>query len=147
MSLEPGLPGVPADPDQIRQAVRNLLQNAAESFGNAEGTVTVSTGAGTFDAGALQSPWLQSVPAAGRYAWIEVADTGPGMDAPTLGRIFDPFFSTKFVGRGLGLPVVLGVVRAHAGSIRVQSEPGRGTSIRIFFPASREPSAPTPPPR
>jgi CheY-like chemotaxis protein len=72
---------------------------------------------------------------AGSYVYLEVADTGTGMAPDTVARIFDPFYTTKFTGRGLGLPAVFGIVRAHRGSIQVVSNPGLGTKIRVFFPA------------
>ena len=78
------------------------------------------------------------------YACIEVSDTGCGMDSETLERIFDPFFSTKFTGRGLGLPVVLGAVKAHDGAVAVESEPGRGAVFRIYLPLSTEQPRPSP---
>jgi CheY-like chemotaxis protein len=82
----------------------------------------------------LRSTWLPDELPAGDYAFVEVTDTGAGMDAETQARIFDPFFSTKARGHGLGLAAAQGIVRAHRGFIEVESVPGSGTRIRVGFP-------------
>ena len=114
----------------------NLITNASEAVGDREGTITLRTGALSCDrdyfADAIGDS-EQHVP--GRYVFLEVSDTGVGMDAETLGRIFDPFFSTKFAGRGLGLAAVLGIVRGHKGALKVSFEAGQGTTFRVLLPA------------
>jgi CheY-like chemotaxis protein len=135
--LDDDLPAIDADRVQIQQVIMNLLVNAAEGIGEREGEVVVRSEIVHLDEGALlamsrRGP--ESVP--GSYVCLEVADSGVGIDASTMERIFDPFFSTKFAGRGLGLAAVLGIVREHRGALTVSSEPGRGTTFRIFFPCA-----------
>jgi|SRR5579871_219982 len=142
MRLAQDLPAVEADASQIRQVVMNLITNAAESLGESTGTVEVTTGCVWAEEGQLPSMSPGRILPAGRYVFLEVADTGCGMDAETLGKIFDPFFTTKFTGRGLGLAAVLGIIRSHRGSIRVQSRPGQGTTFRVLFPAAVAAAAP-----
>jgi len=144
--LRPDLPAVMADADQVRQAVLALVANAAEAVGDGPGTVTVSTGTMDCDEVCLASSRLEERPAPGRFVWLEVADTGCGMDEPTRQRIFEPFFSRKFTGRGLGMAAVLGIVRGHGGAIFVETAPGRGTAVRMLFPALEGEGKAAPPP-
>ncbi len=130
------LPAVDADATQLRQIVMNLMINASESLGDKGGVIAVSTGTRECDMSYLLACFLGEKLQPGMYVYLDVTDTGAGMDRATLNRIFDPFFSTKFTGRGLGLTAVLGIIRGHHGAIRVDSEPGRGTSFRVLFPAS-----------
>lgn len=130
------LPRPQGDATQIRQLVTNLLLNAGEALEGGRGAVTVSAGHGSFSWEELAEPALLLQPATGSYVWIEVADSGSGMDAATLQRVFEPFFSTKALGRGLGMSAVLGIVRGHHGSLQLRSQPGKGTTCRVFLPAA-----------
>ena len=134
--LEDGLPRIDADASQLQQVIMNLVINAAEAIGDEPGTVEVSTflrpiGSAEMDANLTRQP----VPS-GNYVALVVRDTGAGMDEQTQARIFDPFFTTKFAGRGLGLSAVLGIIRGHRGALLLESQPGRGTTFRVFFPVS-----------
>jgi PAS domain S-box-containing protein len=134
-NLEQGLPAVEADATQIRQVVLNLLVNAAEAIGDRSGAITLSTGAMECDREYLQTAYIDQALPVGCYVYLEVADTGCGMNEETRHRLFDPFFSTKFTGRGLGLAATLGIVRGHRGTVKVYSEVGKGTTIKVLFPA------------
>ena len=125
---------VHADPTQIRQVVLNLITNAAEALGQGPGTVSVSAGVMLGGRDYLAGCYLTYELGEGRYSFVEVADDGPGIESDDLGRIFDPFFTTKVTGRGLGLAAVLGIVRSHRGTIRVETGRGRGTAFRVLLP-------------
>ena len=129
------LPAVAADATQLRQVVMNLVINASEAIGERSGTITLGTSRVQASAAYLQGALFAGDVPPGDYVCLEIGDDGSGMDAATLARIFDPFFTTKFTGRGLGLAAVLGIVRGHHGAIKVDSEPGRGTTFRILLPA------------
>jgi len=129
------LPPIEADRGQLQQVFVNLMINAAEAIGNCEGLITVRTAAQDVDESYVRlHPEVASLPP-GRYACLEVRDSGCGMDDATRAKIFEPFFSTKFMGRGLGLAAVAGVVRGHRGGITVSSAPGQGSCFTVLFPA------------
>jgi signal transduction histidine kinase/CheY-like chemotaxis protein len=133
--LADDLPAILADPIQIQQVLMNLVVNAAES---ADGAVDVRIETKAIEI--TENDIRELVPGSpmkpGHGVALDVTDNGSGMDPETLTRIFDPFFTTKSAGRGLGLAASLGIVHRHRGGIRVTSQPGRGTSSRIVFPAS-----------
>jgi two-component system, cell cycle sensor histidine kinase and response regulator CckA len=133
-NLPTDLPKINADSSQIRQVVINLITNAMEAIGDNSGSVTVSTGVTEAGINISTEPYLAGTRDKGPYVMLEIRDNGCGMDENTVVRIFDPFFSTKFLGRGLGLPAVLGIVRRHQGFIRVLSELGSGTTMLVGFP-------------
>jgi CheY-like chemotaxis protein len=133
--LAPKVPPIEGDASQIRQVILNLVLNASEASGEQSGEVTLSTGVLECDRQFLSECLLGDARQPGAYVFLNVEDTGCGMDETTRERIFDPFFTTRATGRGLGLVTVLGIVRGHHGAIHVQSEPQRGTQFRILFPA------------
>ncbi len=137
LELKPaeGIPAVEADITQLRQVIMNLVINASESLEDREGVIRVSTGKRKCSADYLHHVWNPDELPAGEYVYLEVADEGCGMEAAVVERIFDPFYSTKFTGRGLGLPAVLGIVRGHRGTIRVKSKKGRGSVFTVLLPA------------
>ena len=122
-----------ADSTQIEQVVLNFVQNAVDALGDRGGSVRLRLGRAAAD-GMPMAHLQWPLEAAGDYAVLSVRDDGPGIDGDTLRRIFEPFYTTKTTGRGLGLSVVQGIVKAHGGSIRVISEPGIGTEFRVFLP-------------
>ena len=129
-----GVPAVKASPDQIRHAIRNVAQNAVDFLVDGKGSITVRTGWIESGATMAEESYFDDVPGLGRYAFVEVADTGRGIQAAALDRIFEPFFTTKMRARGLGLSVVIGIMRAHRGIVTVKSTPGHGSSFALFLP-------------
>jgi len=132
LELDPDLPPIQADRGQMQQVFMNLVLNAAEAIGSDAGMISVKTGVQDVVSGAKPETELSP----GRYVLLEVRDTGCGMDDATRARIFDPFFSTKFQGRGLGLAAVAGIVRGHSGAISASSVPGKGACFTVLFPAA-----------
>ena len=139
-NLAKPLPTVEADATQIRQIIMNLVINASEAIGDRSGVISATTGCMECDENYLKDVWLDENLAPGLYIYLEISDSGCGMDKETMAKLFDPFFTTKFTGRGLGMSAVMGIVRGHRGAIKVYSEPGRGSSFKILLPASGRPA-------
>ncbi len=135
----PQLPDVEADAAQLQQVVMNLIINASDALEDERGVITVSTGVTHCDTAYLTETYLDDELPEGDYVHLEVSDTGKGMDRETRERIFDPFYTTKFTGRGLGLAAVLGIVRGHRGAIKVYSERGRGSTFKVLLPPAPAP--------
>ncbi|WP_291272525.1 PAS domain S-box protein [Geothrix sp.] len=133
--LQTGLPALMAEASQIQQVVMNLVTNASEAIGEAEGIVSIRTGLQVYSEADLTRDFPGQDIAPGAFLTLEVADTGQGMTPEVQARIFEPFFTTKFTGRGLGLSAMQGIIRGHKGGIRVYSEPGKGTTFKVIFPA------------
>ncbi len=134
--LRRNLPRVEVDRTQIQQVALNLLSNAAEAIGDKPGVISLSTGHGPFSQAELANLVTDHELPAGTYVYLEVADSGCGIEPLALEKIFDPFYTTKFTGRGLGLSAVLGIIRGHGGALSVESEPDQGTIVRALFPAT-----------
>jgi two-component system cell cycle sensor histidine kinase/response regulator CckA len=132
-------PTIHANADQMREVLTHLVTNAWEAGGADRGetqvTVKVVTSAAVSLAHCVPPDWQPLEPA---YACLEVVDHGSGIAEADIEKLFDPFYSTKFTGRGLGLAVVLGIVRSHGGAVTVESAPGSGSAFRVYLPVSEE---------
>jgi len=126
---------ITADSAQLQQVVMNLVINASESLGEQNGLITIATRPAELAQGEIDAGYEGQPLRPGPHVSLEVTDNGSGMTPDVLRRIFDPFFTTKFTGRGLGLAALHGIVRSHQGGIRVTSEPGRGSTFKLLFPA------------
>lgn len=146
--LAQGLPPVLMDATQIRQVIMNLVINASEAVSSQGGQISIRTGEAKVTPELLQSAMLAEWLESKECVFIEVSDNGGGIKAEDLKRIFEPFYTTKFTGRGLGLSAVLGIVRGHHGALTVKSEIGRGTTFVVLLPpaVSIPTTSPTEPP-
>lgn len=145
--LAAGLPGVHMDASQMHQILMNLVSNAGEAIGDGAGAIEITSGLEQIGASDARLAFAQWNIRPGPCVFLEVRDTGCGMDESTLARIFEPFFTTKFQGRGLGLSAVAGIVRTLDGAIRVETSPGRGSAFKVLLPASAADSGAATPPR
>lgn len=134
-NLADELPPVVADPSQLEQVIMNLVLNAIQAMQD-PGRIDLRTRVESLDDDRLSEMAAEITP--GKYVVFEVRDSGCGMDAVTLGRIYEPFFTTKFTGRGMGLSATLGIVQSNKGYIDVQSEVGRGTTMTVYLPAAEQ---------
>lgn len=139
--LAEDLPSIKADATQLRQVIMNLVLNGSESLNGQTGFVRISTSVVHLNADELSDCVVSFSESGSAFVQLQVSDNGMGMDATIIEKIFDPFFSTKFSGRGLGLSTVLGIVRSHKGSIRVSASHGQGTRFDILLPISSQPEA------
>ncbi|HBF33723.1 TPA: hypothetical protein DDW35_04095, partial [Candidatus Sumerlaeota bacterium] len=140
------IPPVMIDVAQLQQVVMNLVINASEAVGERAGTITIATAVMDCDRDYLDMVRMDTPLPEGRYVTLAISDDGCGMNHQMIDRIFDPFFSTKFTGRGLGLAAVLGIVHSHNGAIKVYSEPEKGTTFKVLLPAVKDMAAVPKPP-
>jgi PAS domain S-box-containing protein len=128
-------------PSHIHHVLINLVTNAAEAIDNGKGKITMSTGTAFCRRSDFQPPFDENM-SDGDYVFARVSDNGCGMDPETRSKAFEPFFTTRTAGRGLGLSTVLGIVRSHKGTVSLSSSPGKGTEVTVFFPALSQPDEP-----
>jgi signal transduction histidine kinase len=119
---------------QLRQVVMNLVLNAAEAIGSTDGVISLQTQVRMIDDGEWRMPQSNDTLPPGCYVVLEINDTGPGIPPELVARMFEPFVSTKARGHGLGLAVVLSIVKQHKGGLQVQSSLGVGTRFAVAFP-------------
>ena len=132
--LKGAMPLVEADLNQMKQLVLSLVSNAVEAYGEDEGVVRIITSSAVYSSDYFNEANVGKEMGSEEYAVLEVSDAGCGMEEDLVRKIFDPFFSTKFLGRGLGLAAVQGIVRGQKGAIMVASKPDEGTIVRVYFP-------------
>ncbi|WP_231288336.1 ATP-binding protein [Mariprofundus ferrooxydans] len=138
IKLDPRLPGVEGDLAQIQQLILNFIVNSADAIGTETGEIKLSSGARYMQREALDKLYHGAELPEGEYVVIEVRDNGIGMDPATQTKIFDPFYTTKETGSGLGLSAVLGIVQGHHGAIQLFSAPGKGTAFRVYLPSTEQ---------
>ncbi len=137
LDLQESLPQVCADVSQLRQVIMNLITNASESIGERPGVISVRTFVTNEDMKQEPATFTSTILPQDSYVVIEVEDSGCGMEEDDIHKIFDPFYSTKLTGRGLGLAATLGIIHSHRGAIQVTTRKSHGSRFRIFLPRSK----------
>ncbi|MGL4419634.1 MAG: ATP-binding protein, partial [Gemmataceae bacterium] len=140
--LAAAMPLFAADEAEIRQLLVNLAVNAGEAMTESKTPIRIMTSVTTYDPALRATFAYDTNLLPGPHVRLSVVDEGHGIAEVSVSRVFEPFFTTKFVGRGLGLPAVLGIVRAHRGAIVLNSRVGKGTRVCVYFPL-RNPDLPT----
>jgi nitrogen-specific signal transduction histidine kinase len=138
LELAPELPTITGDIAQVQQVVLNLLTNAAQACERGAGEVTVTTRLETLGEDELRERFVGQLLSSGQFVMLSVSDTGRGMDAATRRRIFEPFYSTKSSGHGLGLYAVMTILKAHDAGFAVHTEPGEGSTFVACFPREQK---------
>ena len=136
LDISPDILPVKGDASQMSQIVLNLIINAAEAIGVAPGKIRVSLATSVIEAGQQVRDHQSKAIQPGWYSCLEVSDNGCGMDNETRQRIFEPFYTTKFTGRGLGMPEVLGIIMSHGGALQLSSHAGEGTIFKVYLPVT-----------
>lgn len=134
LDLKRDVPEITADSTQIQQIIMNLIINAAEAIGDANGAITISLAKSAVNADHPETDFFGTSILAGKYACLTVTDNGCGMEPETQKRIFEPFYTTKFTGRGLGMSAILGIIKAHNGALQLFSQAGAGTTFKVYLP-------------
>ena len=135
--LSAEIPLIEGDASQLRQVIMNLIINSSEAIGTEQGEVNVSLAMVKIMAGKAYEDYHGKQIPPGEYVCLEVTDNGCGMDEETKWRIFEPFYTTKFAGRGLGMSAVLGIIKSHGGALQLFSKPGQGTTFKVYLPAPK----------
>jgi CheY-like chemotaxis protein len=133
-NLSAELPAITGDASQLRQIVMNLIINASEAIDDVQGAINITLAKTVIRTGQSIKDFHGKVIPSGLYACLEVSDTGCGMNVEIMSKIFEPFYTTKFTGRGLGMSAVLGIITAHNGALQLTSQPGQGTTFKIYLP-------------
>ncbi len=132
--LSAEIPLIDGDSSQLGQVVMNLIINASEAIGTEQGKVDLSLSKIKVKAGKVYEDYHGKPIPPGEYVCLEVTDNGCGMDEETKWRIFEPFYTTKFTGRGLGMSAVLGIIKSHGGALQLFTQPGEGTTFKVYLP-------------